>query len=244
MVWDAQSGGELLNLRGHTDLVYGIQWSPDGRRIASSSFDRSIKIWDAGTGHEVLTLHGHDDRVWSVAWSPDGRRLASASDDGTVRIWGAPGPEAESIATNHDALVRAWHHRQALASPTEAGALFHLRRLLASDPDERSAATELGAAWAARSRLQPAVELFRELVRLEPNSALAHQHLGDELKPRRQARRTRARVYKEAAPPPTQLWRRGTTVTTSASWVDSLLHRGQPKLSGLPPFPAARGPVS
>ena len=92
------------------------RWSPDGRRLASASFDRSIKVWDAGTGQEVLTLHGHDDRVWSVAWSPDGRRLASTSDDGTVRIWGVPSKSGEDDGVFRDALARAWHREQAHAS--------------------------------------------------------------------------------------------------------------------------------
>ena len=177
-VWDARTGTELLTLHGHTDLVYCIGWSPDGRRLASASFDRSLKIWDVETGHEVLTLHGHDDRIWSVAWSPDGCQLATASDDGTVRIWGVPSPAAATSTTRGDALVRAWHREQALSAPDWPGALFHLRRLVERDPGERSFGIELGTAWETKAVPDQVVAAWRDLTRLQPDSAVAYSHLG------------------------------------------------------------------
>ncbi len=66
-----------------------MAFSPDGKRLASASGDRTVKVWDAATGQETLTLKGHTGDVWSVAFSPDGKRLASASDDRTVKVWDA-----------------------------------------------------------------------------------------------------------------------------------------------------------
>jgi len=66
-----------------------VAFSPDGRRIASASYDRTVKVWDAGSGQETLTLKGHTGSVEDVTFSPDGRRIASASADGTVKIWDA-----------------------------------------------------------------------------------------------------------------------------------------------------------
>jgi WD40 repeat protein len=86
-VWDAQTGQEALTLKGHTDPVNCVSFSPDGRRLASASSDGTVKVWDAHTGREALTLKGHTDSVRAVAFSPDGRRLASASWDKTVRVW-------------------------------------------------------------------------------------------------------------------------------------------------------------
>ncbi len=66
-----------------------MTFSPDGRRIASASDDKSVKVWDVATGQEALTLKGHTDGVTGVTFSPDGRRIASTSWDSTVKVWDA-----------------------------------------------------------------------------------------------------------------------------------------------------------
>ena len=74
-------------LRGHTDWIGRIAWSPDGTYLASPSADQTIGIWDVRSGAQVRIWQGHTSGVISVAWSPDGQRLASASDDNTIRLW-------------------------------------------------------------------------------------------------------------------------------------------------------------
>jgi WD40 repeat protein len=80
-------GAESQTLRGHSDRVQSVAVSPDGRLLASGSYDNTIKLWDLNTGKLRQTLEGHSNLIQSVAFSPDGRLLASGSRDKTIKLW-------------------------------------------------------------------------------------------------------------------------------------------------------------
>ncbi len=71
----------------HKDLIQGLAYSPDGKRLATGSYDRLIKIVDVANGRTDATLKDHSDAVYTLAWKPDGTRLASVSADRTVKVW-------------------------------------------------------------------------------------------------------------------------------------------------------------
>jgi len=72
-------------MTGHQQLINDVKFSPDGRIIASASFDKSVKLWNSNNGTYIASLRGHVQAVYSVAWSADSRLLVSGSADSTLK---------------------------------------------------------------------------------------------------------------------------------------------------------------
>ena len=98
-----------LTLSGRSSNVSSVAWSPNGKRLATASADKTAKVWDV-TGQQLLTLSGHSDAVSSVAWSPDGKQLATASADKTVKVWAvATGQQLLTLGDHSDGVLSvAW----------------------------------------------------------------------------------------------------------------------------------------
>jgi WD40 repeat protein/uncharacterized caspase-like protein/energy-coupling factor transporter ATP-binding protein EcfA2 len=77
---------EKNRLEGHQDTVTSVDISPDGKTIASSSDDNTVKFWQRN-GKLIRTIQGHKGAVQNVSFSPDGSLIATASFDGTIRLW-------------------------------------------------------------------------------------------------------------------------------------------------------------
>ena len=77
-------------LTGHGDQVHQVAYAPDGRTLASASWDGTIRFWNARTGRPLgAPLRAEQGKLTALAFSPDGRKLASGGEDGDVRLWDA-----------------------------------------------------------------------------------------------------------------------------------------------------------
>jgi WD40 repeat protein len=153
---------ELRILQGHTDSVWWVAFSPDGKHLASGSSDRTVKLWDTATGKETLTLRGHTGAIACVAFSPDSKQLASACEDQTVKLWDttigkaiftlrghtgpvlgvAFSPDGKHLASaSRDHTVKLWDAATGKEIRTLEGHTYDVHRVAFSPDSRRLAST-------------------------------------------------------------------------------------------------------
>jgi hypothetical protein len=87
--------------------VSSVSFSPDGKILASGSWDNTIKLYSMPDGLLLKTLEGHTHDVESVCFSPDGKILASGSSDKTIKLWSIPDGELLKTLEAHTGFVRS-----------------------------------------------------------------------------------------------------------------------------------------
>lgn len=105
---DGTGGGgtTVRSYLGHSDKVYTLATSADGKTLVTGSKDKTVRVWDVATGKQTWSFQGHLGIVTAVAIRPDGRQLASGGDDGSVKIW--PLSPADEHRSFTDATEPLW----------------------------------------------------------------------------------------------------------------------------------------
>jgi RNA polymerase sigma factor (sigma-70 family) len=154
-LYETATGGKRIELNGHTEMIFGAAFAPDGRTLATASMDGTVRLWDLPSGKEIARLEGHRGWVLSVAFSPDGTRVASSSIDTTALVWDMSRlmkRPTKPVVLSAKALESCWADLagdatkgyRAIASlnvaPTQAASLLRDRLHPAAAPDQRRVA--------------------------------------------------------------------------------------------------------
>jgi WD40 repeat protein len=112
-IWSPADGKLIHKLRGHSDWVRSVDYSPDGQLLASAGNDRQIILWEAATGAQVDVLATHPAAIAAIRFSHDGKLLAAVGFESQVRLYdmttrrlagaaAAPCQDVRALALSHD----------------------------------------------------------------------------------------------------------------------------------------------
>jgi WD40 repeat protein len=132
-LWEMASATLIAQFPGHKAAIASLALSPDGKLLATGSWDATVRVWEFLSGRQLACFSGHRGGVLAVAFSHNGRRLASGGSDSTVLVWDVAAltsrPKKPSVLLAPEVTRRLWNqllaHDAAVAYPA-------LKKLLAA----------------------------------------------------------------------------------------------------------------
>src|SRR5262249_27984223 len=104
-VWEADTGRDVHQLRGHTGAVTAISFRPDGQALASAGADGTVRLWERDEGRQIRQWNAHSGIVLGLATAPD-QRLATSGSDGLVKLWRPDGGLIHGFENQGDWVYR------------------------------------------------------------------------------------------------------------------------------------------
>jgi WD40 repeat protein len=107
-LYEVPAGKLIIDIKSaHSDIVYGVSFSPDDKMLATCGADKFVKVWEVPGGKLVKSFEGHTHHVLDVGWKSDGKLLASAGGDNVVKVWNfETGEQVRTIQAHGKQITR------------------------------------------------------------------------------------------------------------------------------------------
>lgn len=147
-LWDLRKGEVLFKLEGHTDIITGLEVSPDGNFVLSNSMDNTLRSWDirpfvkqgdAGRLNKIFTGHAHnvDKNLLRCSWKPDGQMVAAGSSDAPphVHVWDTKEGKVQYKLPGHKAAINqvVFHPKEPIVGSCSSDKAIYLGELVGGD---------------------------------------------------------------------------------------------------------------
>ena len=106
MIWDVTTQALVQNVvDAHSDTVFGIEFSRDGKYLLTGAADKFVKIFEVAGGKHIKSFEGHTNHVLDVSWRADGKVIASAGADNVIKVWNVESGEQERTIAGYTKQV-------------------------------------------------------------------------------------------------------------------------------------------